>query len=46
MECEKKCDSLEDIIKNIHENECGGWICCDENRKRMKKGTQRRTNAQ
>merc|ERR1712240_515106 len=29
VECKKKFDSLEEITKQIHENECGGWTCCE-----------------
>merc|ERR1712240_58940 len=41
VECEKKCDSLEEINKHIHENECGEWICCDEHLRKQKKNEER-----
>ena len=37
VECDKECDSLEKINKHIHENECGGWICCEEHLRKQKK---------
>merc|ERR1712126_158656 len=40
-ECEKECDSLEKIIKHIHENECGGWICCEEHLRKQKKNEKK-----
>merc|ERR1711873_64020 len=43
VECEAKCNSLETILKHIHENECGGWICCEEHRRNEKKNEERYT---
>ena len=43
VECETKCNSLETILKHIHENECGGWICCEEHRRKQKKNEERYT---
>merc|ERR1712240_862189 len=43
VECETKCNSLEDIFKHIHKNECGGWICCDEHLTKQKKNEERYT---
>ena len=41
VECEKECDSLEKINKHIHENECGGWICCEEHLRKQRKNEEK-----
>ena len=53
MECKKKFDSTEEIIKHINKNECGGWTCCEtylriqekkEHRKRARQDVEKENN--
>ena len=53
VECKKKFDSTEEIIKHINKNEYGGWTCCEtylriqekkEHRKRTGQDVERENN--
>ena len=42
-ECKKKCNSMEEIIKHIHGNECERCTCCEAHPRKQKENEERYT---